>query len=171
MGKKEFIEAWNKAFFTENGELNGATLDIEVALSFPGGTVQFAVQGITPKTRINEIARTYADSLPDVAASSSQPVHETSKEAQEAPMEAKPGDSREEEEKTQNPVKEVVANEHIAYRQNSYLVQHYRLDGVDHYNVFNEGTGKAISPASVTGRSVLKKYREEEVSEVEAPSA
>ena len=168
MGKKEFIEAWNKAFFTENGELNGATLDIEVALSFPGGTVQFAVQGITPKTRINEIARLYSSSLPDTAVT---PEPELPQEPAEAPLEVMPGDIRKVEEQPQNPVKEVVANEHIAYRQNSYLVQHYRLDGVDHYNVFNEGTGKAISPASVTGRSVLKKYREEEVSEVEAPNA
>ena len=170
MGKKEFIEAWNKAFFTENGELNGATLDIEVALSFPGGTVQFAVQGITPKTRINEIARTYADSLSEAAAVP-QAEPEALKVAPESLPESLQGDIREVEGQPQSPVKEVVANEHIAYRQNSYLVQHYRLDGVDHYNIFNEGTGKVISPASVTGRSVLKKYREEEVSEVEAPSA
>lgn len=69
----------------------------------------------------------------------------------------------------QSPVKEVVANEHLTYRQNSYLVQHYRLDGVDRYNIFNEGTGKAISPSSVTGRSILKKYKTEKPTGMEEP--
>ena len=68
MGRKEFVAAWNQAFFTENGELNGATLDIEIALSFPGGRVKFALSGITPKTRVNELARRYADSLTENSA-------------------------------------------------------------------------------------------------------
>ena len=76
MGRKEFVAAWNQVFFTENGELNGTTLDIEVSLSFPGGRVKFALSGITPKTRVNELARRYADSLSEEAAA---PVVEESK--------------------------------------------------------------------------------------------
>ena len=165
MGRKEFVEAWNKAFFA-NGELNNATLDIEIAMSFPGGTVRFAVQGITPKTRINELARTYADALPETA-TAEQPAPEAQPEAPASLPETIQEEIQQAEEQPHTPTKEVVANEHITYRRNRYLVQHYRLDGVDHFNIFNEGTGKAISAESVTGRSVLKGYREEEVSEVE----
>ena len=172
MGRKEFIEAWNQAFFTENGELNGATLDVEVAMAFPGGTVRFAVQGVTPKTRINELARTYAGSLPEAAAiqppePEAQP--DTPAETPEAPPASLKEMIQEAAEPPQSPTKEVVANEHITYRQNRYLVQHYRLDGVDHYNIFNEGSGKVISASSVTGRSVLKEYREGQNNEVVEP--
>lgn len=163
MGRKEFVAAWNQAFFTENGELNNATLDIEVALSFPGGRVKFALSGVTPRTRVNELARRYADSLADgaVAPVVEEPVEEVVETAQEMLLEeAQPS-------QPQSPVKEVVANEHIAYRNNRYLVQHYRLDGVDQFNIFNEGTGKVISSGSVTGRGILKGYREGQNGELE----
>lgn len=163
MGRKEFVAAWNQAFFTENGELNGATLDVEVTLSFPGGRVKFALSGVTPRTRVNELARRYADSLLDGAVApvvEGQPEEVVEMAREVLPEEAQPA-------QPQRPVKEVVANEHLTYRQNSYLVQHYRLDGIDRYNIFNEGTGKAISPSSVTGRSILKKYKTEKPTEIE----
>ena len=145
MDRKEFVAAWNQAFFTDNGELNNATLDIEIALSFPGGRVKFVLSSVPPRTRINELAKRYADSLTNGAV---------------VPEEAQLP-------QPQSPVKEVVANEHITYRNNRYLVQHYRLDGVEHFNIFNEGTGKVIGAESVTGRGVLKGYKERKI---EGPS-
>lgn len=146
MGRKEFIEAWNKAFFTEKGELNNATLDIEIVISFPGGTAQFGMRGLTPKTRINEIARAYADALPEGGVGQEETINENPQ------LDAPPAPPARQ-------IKDVVANEHISYRNNNYLVQHYRIDEVDFYNIFNQDKNKVISPRSVTSRAILKRYR------------
>lgn len=143
--------------------MNNATLDIEVTLAFPGGTVQFGMKGVSPKIRINEIARAYADALPREGQ-----IQETPDTPQEAPAESLQQAVQEAvQEQEREPVRKVIANEHIPYRNNSYLVQHYQLGGNDFYNIFNEAKVAPISPSSVTGRTILKLYRKEKNTEEE----
>lgn len=157
MSRQEFIELWNKAFFPNDGQYNNANLDIEITLIFPGGTVQFEAKGIYLKTRINEIARLYANSLKEKAENFhlEQPVESATIIPEKEQLEATSIDNGTHHER------EVIANEHIEYRGTPYLVQHYRIDGVDHYNLINEVSGASIGTSTVTGRTVLKKYREQ----------
>jgi len=154
MSRTEFIRAWNRAFYPE-GQYNNEVLDIEVALVFPGGkTSIIEVKGVTPKTRINEIARLYANSLADESAGQggSGAVEAKSGPVQQESPEEAPSAAGEAE-------REVVANEHVGYRKNTYLVQHYRIGSADRFSIF-KGDGSKVGPDTVTGRAILKKYRE-----------
>lgn len=147
MGKKEFIEAWNQAFFPDGELNNGATLDIEATITFAGGkVVQFSVKGITPRTRINELARLYADSLSD-SAIPQEAAAEMEKDMPDEALKAEPV------------AEEVIANNHVEYRNNQYLVQHYRIGKIDHYNII-KNDGSKVGAETVTGRAILKRYRE-----------
>ena len=143
MNTNQFTEAWNKAFFPE-GKYQEGHLEVEIKLILPAGEqVSFHARA-TPRTNINQLARAYSKSAVTIIG---QP------EAKEQKQE----EVQTQEEKTHHD--EVLAIEHILYRNNEYIVKHFKKDGAEQFAINNILSNADIGVNTPVGKGVLKKFR------------
>lgn len=155
---KDFIAAWNGLFFP-NGKYKEAFLTVQVTIELPTGEIAtFNASHVTPKTNINELARSY---VAQAQAPAENGVEDAALSHDKTGVEEKSPKKKEVED-------DVIANEHIKYRNNEYLVQHYIASGEEKFTIKNLLSNADIGTNTITGRGILKKYRAKKNS-VESP--
>lgn len=140
MKTEQFKAAYNAHFFPDGQLGPAATATITLTITLNGQAFTLPELEAAPHTRIHDIAAWFAalpvDSYPAEDAPQLQP-------SEPAP-----------------PKRTLEAIQHIQYRNTEYLLQHLREDGQDRFVIQNRKTGRFIGEGTVTGRSIVKVYRE-----------
>ncbi|MCB9300729.1 MAG: hypothetical protein H6566_08795 [Lewinellaceae bacterium] len=139
MTAEQFKAAYNAHFFPD-GQLNpAATATITLTVTLNGQSFTLPELEATPHTRLHDIATWFA----------ALPVDLHSPEDSPHPQPSEPAP----------PKRTLEAIQHIDYRNTEYLLQHLREEGQDRFVIQNRKTGRFIGAGTVTGRSILKVYR------------
>ena len=147
MTTEQFKAAYNAHFFPD-GQLNpAATATITLTITLNGQSFTLPELEVTPNTCLHDIAVWFAALPAD--------PHPAEDAPHPQPSEPAP------------PKRTLEAIQHIQYRNTEYLLQHLREDGQDRFVIQNRKTGRFIGEGTVTGRGVVKVYREEGFGEEE----
>jgi hypothetical protein len=153
--KKDFGEAWNLTFFPQ-GKYREGNLEVAITLFLPSGEkAQFHAR-VTPRTNINSLAAAYVSQATNIIPNDEKPTPEPKATAKKTKEEAPPVETK----------KELVAIEHILYRNNEYIVTHLKSEDEDEYSIKNLH-GATIKTSTIAGRGILKRYKNGEFKRME----